>query len=76
MKKATINVDPTHIIDEVSPLIFGGFIEHLGRCVYEGVYDPDSLVADEDGFRTDVMRAVGELQMTIMRYSGGNLASG
>ena len=76
MKKATINVDPTHIIDEVSPLIFGGFIEHLGRCVYEGVYDPDSLVADEDGFRTDVMRALGELQMTIMRYPGGNFASG
>jgi alpha-N-arabinofuranosidase len=76
VKKATINVDPTHIIDEVSPLIFGGFIEHLGRCVYEGVYDPDSLVADEDGFRTDVMRALGELQMTIMRYPGGNFASG
>ena len=76
MKKATINVDPTHIIDEVSPLIFGGFIEHLGRCVYEGVYDPDSSVADEDGFRTDVMRALGELQMTIMRYPGGNFASG
>jgi len=76
VKKATINVDPTHIIDEVSPLIFGGFIEHLGRCVYEGVYDPDSSVADEDGFRTDVMRALGELQMTIMRYPGGNFASG
>ncbi len=76
MKKATINVDPTHIIDEVSPLIFGGFIEHLGRCVYEGVYDPDSSVADEDGFRTDVMRALGELKMTIMRYPGGNFASG
>ena len=76
MKKATISVDPTHIIDEVSPLIFGGFIEHLGRCVYEGVYDPDSSVADEDGFRTDVMRALDELQMTIMRYPGGNFASG
>ena len=76
MKKATINVDPTYIIDEVSPLIFGGFIEHLGRCVYEGVYDPDSSVADEDGFRTDVMRALGELKMTIMRYPGGNFASG
>ncbi|HAK51918.1 MAG TPA: hypothetical protein DCM54_08465 [Gammaproteobacteria bacterium] len=76
MKTATINVDPSHVIDEVSPLVFGGFIEHMGRCVYEGVYDPDSTVADEDGFRTDVMDALRELQMTIMRYPGGNFASG
>ena len=76
MKSTTVNVDPSQVIDEVSPLLFGGFIEHLGRCVYEGVYDPDSAVADEDGFRTDVMAALGELQMTIMRYPGGNFASG
>ena len=76
MKTTTINIDSAQVIDEVSPFLFGGFIEHLGRCVYEGVYDPDSGVADEDGFRTDVMAALAELQMTIMRYPGGNFASG
>ncbi len=76
MKTTTINIDPAQVIDVVSPLLFGGFIEHLGRCVYEGVYDPDSGVADKDGFRTDVMAALAELQMTIMRYPGGNFASG
>ena len=76
MKFTTINVDPLQVIDQVSPMIFGGFMEHLGRCVYQGIYDPDSTLADEDGFRKDVMAALNELQMTIMRYPGGNFASG
>jgi len=63
-------------IGEVDPRIFGGFIEHLGRCVYEGVYDPKCAHADEDGFRTDVMDACKRLRMTAMRYPGGNFASG
>ena len=76
MKSTQINIDPFQVIDQVSPNVFGGFIEHLGRCVYQGVYDPDSALADEDGFRVDVMTALKELQMTIMRYPGGNFASG
>jgi alpha-N-arabinofuranosidase len=51
-------------------------MEHMGRCVYEGVFDPDSPQADEDGFRADVLGALGRLRMTAMRYPGGNFASG
>ena len=76
MKFTQINIDPLQVIDQVSPNVFGGFIEHLGRCVYQGVYDPESALSDADGFRVDVMKALKELQMTIMRYPGGNFASG
>ncbi|MEJ2131221.1 MAG: alpha-N-arabinofuranosidase, partial [Gammaproteobacteria bacterium] len=64
------------VIDEVSPLIFGGFLEHMGRCIYEGVYDPESPHADEDGFRADVLEALRGLDVTVVRYPGGNFASG
>lgn len=63
-------------IDEVSPFVFGGFLEHLGRSIYTGVYDPDSAHADSDGMRRDVIDALRELEMTIVRYPGGNFASG
>ncbi|HEY9076606.1 MAG TPA: alpha-L-arabinofuranosidase C-terminal domain-containing protein [Anaerolineaceae bacterium] len=68
-----------HTDDPIAPVderIFGGFLEHLGRAVYEGVYDPDSPQADEHGFRKDVMQALAKLRMTAMRYPGGNFASG
>ena len=55
MKFTQINIDPLQVIDQVSPNVFGGFIEHLGRCVYQGVYDPESALSDADGFRVDVM---------------------
>ncbi len=76
VKQTTVEVHGRFVIGEVSPLIFGGFLEHMGRCVYEGVYDPDSEHADGEGFRKDVLMALRELQMTIMRYPGGNFASG
>src|SRR5512138_3380261 len=60
----------------VDPRIFGGFLEHLGRAVYQGVYEPESSHADEDGFRQDVLSALRRLRMTAMRYPGGNFASG
>ena len=63
-------------VGEVSPLIFGGFLEHLGRSIYEGVYDPQSGHADADGVRTDVIEALRELALTVVRYPGGNFASG
>ena len=59
----------------VSPLIFGGFLEHLGRAVYGGVCDPTSKHADKDGFRLDVLEALESLGMTIMRWPGGNFVS-
>ena len=64
------------IVGEVSPLIFGGFLEHMGRSIYAGVYEPTSRHADADGMRTDVIEALRELEMTVVRYPGGNFASG
>lgn len=60
----------------VDSRIFGGFLEHIGRAVYEGVYQPGSGHADADGYRTDVLAALARLRMTAMRYPGGNFASG
>ncbi len=76
METTTITLHTKFQIGTVDPRIFGGFLEHLGRAVYEGVYDPDCAHADEDGFRTDVMGALRRLDMTAMRYPGGNFASG
>ncbi len=56
--------------------LFGAFIEHLGRCVYGGIYEPGHKTADKNGFRKDVMALVRELAPTIMRYPGGNFVSG
>jgi len=56
--------------------LFGAFIEHLGRCVYNGIYEPGHKTADKQGFRQDVMALVRELAPTIMRYPGGNFVSG
>lgn len=76
MKRTTINLHSKFQIDRVDPRIFGGFLEHMGRAVYEGVYDPDSAYADTDGCRTDVLDVLRRLNMTAMRYPGGNFASG
>ncbi len=56
--------------------MFGGFLEHLGRAIYEGIYQPGSIHADENGFRKDVLHALKSLHLTTMRYPGGNFASG
>ena len=59
----------------VDPRVFGGFLEHMGRAVYEGVFDPSSPHADEHGCRSDVLAALDELKFTVMRYPGGNFVS-
>ncbi len=74
--KAQIFLDSHRIIAPISPLLFGGFAEHMGRCIYEGIYDPASPHADEDGLRTDVMDALREQAYTVIRYPGGNFLSG
>ncbi|WP_298461138.1 alpha-N-arabinofuranosidase [uncultured Cellulomonas sp.] len=56
--------------------MFGSFVEHMGRCVYGGIYDPGHESADEDGFRADVLELVRELGVTMVRYPGGNFVSG
>lgn len=76
MEKTHVILDPAYQIAAVDPRIFGGFLEHMGRAVYEGVFDPNSAHADENGFRKDVLGALRQLRMTTMRYPGGNFASG
>ena len=76
MKHTTVSLHTGFQIGRVDPRIFGGFLEHMGRAVYEGVYEPDSPHADADGFRQDVMEELRRLSMTAMRYPGGNFASG
>ena len=63
-------------IGEISPLLFGGFAEHLGRCIYGGIYDPASAHADDRGLRRDVVDAIRELGVRLIRYPGGNFLSG
>jgi alpha-L-arabinofuranosidase len=64
------------IVGDISPRLFGSFVEHLGRCVYEGIYEPGHPTSDEHGFRGDVADLVRELGVTAVRYPGGNFVSG
>jgi len=75
-RSARIAIDEERVIGRISPLLFGGFIEHMGRCVYQGIFDPGSALADERGLRTDVLAALRELNPRIIRYPGGNFLSG
>jgi len=76
MNKTTLHLHTAFTVDEVDPRIFGGFLEHMGRAVYEGVYSPESTHADESGCRKDVLAALRRLRFTAMRYPGGNFVSG
>ena len=76
MKKASIILDRDFQIGRIDHRLFGSFIEHLGRAVYGGIYEPDHPMADESGFRTDVMEAVRKLNVPLVRYPGGNFVSG
>jgi alpha-L-arabinofuranosidase len=69
-------IDSTRQIAPISPRLYGSFLEHLGRAIYEGIYDPNSKFADANGFRTDVIKEVRELGVPIVRYPGGNFVSG
>lgn len=76
MLQATLTLDRDFQISDVDPRLFGGFVEHLGRHIYTGIYEPDHPTADENGFRQDVVELVRELRMPVMRYPGGNFVSG
>ena len=73
---AQVYIDTNRTIAPISPLLFGGFAEHMGRCIYGGIYEPDSPLADARGFRTDVLAALREQQYSVIRYPGGNFLSG
>ncbi|MCY1715453.1 alpha-N-arabinofuranosidase [Microbacterium sp. SL62] len=76
MTAAHLTVDPRFAIGTVRRRLFGGFVEHLGRHVYDGIYEPGHPAADEQGFRTDVLELVRELGVSMIRYPGGNFVSG
>ena len=69
-------LEPSFVIAPVPRRLFGSFVEHMGRCVYGGIFDPGDPAADENGFRTDVMELTRELGVSVVRYPGGNFVSG
>ena len=71
-----IFIDPRRTVAPASPYLFGSFLEHLGRAIYEGIYDPGNKLSDSNGFRTDVMNQIKKLGVPIIRYPGGNFVSG
>ncbi len=75
MKKAKVSLASEFKTAKVDERIFGSFIEHLGRAVYGGIYEPTHPTADEDGFRKDVIDEVKKLNVPIVRYPGGNFVS-
>ncbi len=76
MKKATMILDRDFSIGQIDPRLYGSFIEHLGRAVYGGIYEPGHPTADVSGFRRDVMEMVKKLNVPVTRYPGGNFVSG
>jgi alpha-N-arabinofuranosidase len=76
MSVAHLTIDPHFRVGEVNRRLFGSFVEHLGRCVYDGIYEPGHPTADAEGFREDVIELVRELGVSTIRYPGGNFVSG
>jgi alpha-L-arabinofuranosidase len=70
-----IAVDPARSVGDLDRKVFGGFVEHLGRCIYGGIYDEGSPLSDERGFRQDVLGLLRELRMGVLRWPGGNFVS-
>lgn len=76
MQKARLLIHKEFKKDKIDPRIYGSFVEHMGRVVYGGIYEPGHESADEDGLRKDVLAAVKEAGISIIRYPGGNFVSG
>ena len=76
MKKAKLILDKDFAISRIDDRIYGSFIEHLGRAIYGGIYEPGHPCADEEGFRQDVLELVRRLNVPVVRYPGGNFVSG
>jgi len=74
--KAKMMINKAFEISKIDPRIYGSFVEHMGRCVYQGIYEPTHPTADERGFRNDVKKLVDELNTPLLRYPGGNFLSG
>src|SRR5690242_3977865 len=69
--QARLVVDPAFSLGAVDRRLFGSFVEHMGRCVYEGIFEPGHPEADDRGYRRDVLALAKELGATVIRYPGG-----
>jgi len=76
MISARLTIDPQFQVGPIHRRLFGSFVEHLGRSVYDGIYEPGHPTADAEGFRQDVIDLVRELGVSTIRYPGGNFVSG
>jgi alpha-N-arabinofuranosidase len=73
--QARIKIDSDRKISPIDPKIYGNFAEHLGRCIEGGLFEEGSALADSRGYRKDVMQAVKDLEVTQLRWPGGNFSS-
>ncbi len=71
-----LDIDTRRTLPSLDRNLFGSFLEHLGRAIYEGIYEPNSKFADPEGFRKDVLEEIHKLNVPIIRYPGGNFVSG
>ncbi|KAM7189910.1 putative alpha-L-arabinofuranosidase C [Naviculisporaceae sp. PSN 640] len=74
-EQARISLNPRNVISRINDNTYGGFTEHMGRCIYGGIYDPGNPLSDDDGFRTDVIEAMKEIRVPVIRYPGGNFVA-
>ncbi|MGM0124671.1 alpha-N-arabinofuranosidase [Enterococcus sp. AZ194] len=74
--KARLSIHSKYQVGKIDNRLYGSFIEHMGRAVYGGIYEPHHSTADEQGFRQDVLELVKELKVPLVRYPGGNFLSG
>lgn len=74
--KANIKANRDHVLSAIDPRIYGSFVEHMGRAVYEGIFEPDHPTSNDQGFRQDVLEVIKELNVPLVRYPGGNFVSG
>ena len=73
--RARVKIDTERVICDIDPLIYGNFIEHLGRCIDGGLFEENSPLSDPTGFRKDVLAAGKKLNVTQLRWPGGNFSS-
>lgn len=74
-REARVKIDTERVIGEIDPKIYGNFTEHLGRCIEGGIFEENSPLSDANGFRKDVLKAVEDLHVSLLRWPGGNFSS-
>jgi len=71
----TVTINLHRPVGSLNRDVYGGFVEHLGRCIYGGIYDEGSPLANASGFREDVLDLLKNLQVSVLRWPGGNFVS-